>query len=73
MIQIYVKGPTPAGDWSGACEVSPDAMTYVYHSDWPRRNPYPITHRFGESLADLVARGHWQLLIDPCLILPEGL
>lgn len=75
MIRYFRRGIRPSWNWSGRCEWDTDTHTYSYYPSWPARRTEGMTGNYKslEDLEGLIRMRSWEEVIDPMLIVQEGL
>ena len=69
--RLYKRGPNPDWMWPGVCEVDDTETMYIHHGDWPDTNNNVC--RFSTGLQQILASGKWELVMDPDMVVDEGL
>lgn len=72
--RYYVARPDHA-NWSGVCEVvGDDEGGYYHHANWPQRSDYRnVWTGYTFAMATHPVTGWWVPMIDPDLLMDEGL
>jgi len=73
MIRYFEKGPKPTWNWTGRVSWDSETLETVHHSDWPKVFPYSYAHHPLDTAMALVKVGAWKEIVDPDLVMDEGL